>query len=132
MYFIDFRPYGYEMVFSGKLTPDELVHWLDEARRILPDTPEKFGLLVDFRLLAPLEPRAMQLLGKGLQLFQQKGLRRSAVVVATSRTKLEFTRQARESGIDYWERYLCPEDTPNWRWRGLAWIQDGVDPDSFG
>jgi hypothetical protein len=129
MYFIDFRPFGYEVMFSGKLTSNELVAWLDDARLVLPEEPKDFGLLVDLRLLAPLDPPAIRLLGQGLRLFQEKGLRRSAVIVGSPAIRREFTRQARMSGIAHWERYLCPEESPDWRGRCVAWIREGVDPD---
>jgi hypothetical protein len=129
MYAIGPLPCGYQIVFAGQVTALELLAWIDDVRRCLASPPKDFGLLLDLRGLAPLSPGATRILAKGLQLCQQKGLLRTAVVVCSRATRLEYTRMAQESGIYQWERYLSAEDTPDWHGRSIAWISQRIDPE---
>jgi len=128
MYAIGPLPCGFQIVFAGEVTTRELLAWLEDVRRHIVAPPKNFGLLLDLRSLAPLSPSATRVLAKGLRLCQERGLGRTAVVVLSRSTQLEFTRLAKESGIYQWERYLSVEDTPDWHGRGVAWISQGIDP----
>ncbi len=129
MYTIEKHHLGYKLVFEGAMPPREMQHWLDDSIVALRETPPCFGLLIDMRALQPLPPDSRRLMSLGHQLFQRRGLRRSAVVVQNPGTKLQFIRLAKESGAYQWERYFSAEDTPDWEARGWAWIQGGLDPD---
>jgi hypothetical protein len=106
-----------------------MLAWLYDARRKLTDAAAPFGLILDLRTLAPLAPAAQRVFNRGLQLFQEKGLRRSAVIVLDATIKADFTRLAKESGIYRWERYISAESTRDWQARALAWVSEGIDPD---
>ena len=61
------------------------------------------------------------------KLYRDAGMTRSAVVVDSLATVLQFRRIARESGIDAWERYFNAQD-PDHEERALAWLRDAADP----
>ena len=127
MYAIGFLYCGFQFILAGQVTAQEMQAWMNDVQRHLLSSPKDFGLLLDLRTLAPLSPAATTTLATGIQLCQQRGLRRTAVIVLKRATKLELARLAKESGIDQWERYLSADDTPDWRERGLAWIDQGID-----
>jgi hypothetical protein len=80
------------------------------------------------RTLAPLAPEAQTVMVKGQQLYKQRGMRRSAVVVNNALTAIQFKRLAQQSGIYEWERYF-DGSKPGFFEAAIAWGKDGVDPD---
>jgi len=66
---------------------------------------------------------------KGLQLYKGKGMQRSAVILNSTVTTMQFKRLAKESGIYQWERYIDASKTANWTDVAVAWVKDGIDPD---
>jgi hypothetical protein len=42
---------------------------------------------------------------------------------------MQFKRIAKQTGIYAFERYLDASKTPGYEKIGIAWIQNGVDPD---
>lgn len=81
------------------------------------------------RDLKPLPGDAQEIMEQGQAAYKEGGMERSVVIVDSATTKMQFKRIAKESGIYDWERYVNAAETPDWREVGLAWIQDGVDPD---
>jgi hypothetical protein len=106
-----------------------MLRWLDSTQQALVTAQRGFGLILDLRALEPLAPDAWRVLARGLKLCQRRGMHRSAVIVRGRSVKDEFTRQARESGIYQWERYLSSEEMPDWLHRAEEWVGRGVDPD---
>jgi hypothetical protein len=129
MHAIVCRPFGYQVLLAGHVDAVEMSRWLDSAHQALVTAQREFGLILDLRGLAPLAPDARRILARGLQLYQQRGMHRSAVIVLGNSVKNEFTRLARESGIYHWERYLSSEERPDWLALAEAWVRQGVDPD---
>jgi aryl carrier-like protein len=130
VYTIERQSLGFKLVFQGSMPAREMQEWLDDSIVVLREPPPSFGLLIDMRALLPLTLDSQRLMSLGHQLYQRRGLRRSAVVVQSSGTRLQFNRLAKESGAYQWERYISAEDTPDWETRGWAWIQGGFDPDA--
>jgi hypothetical protein len=129
MYAIALHPFGYQLVFAEPFGKSETVAWLNDVERRLALAPASFGMILDLRDLAPLPPEARSVLAKGMQLFQDRGLLRCAVIVLTRNLQRQFTWLARQSGVYRWERYLSAEGTPDWHERATSWIVDGADPD---
>ena len=63
-----------------------------------------------------------------LELFKEKGLVRSVVVLSSPTIAMQFKRIAQEEGIYAWERYIDSSQTTNWEEVGKKWIVDGIDP----
>lgn len=129
MYVIERQEVGYKLVFGGSIPPQEMQSWLDDSIMALREPPPLFGVLIDMRALQPLPLDSRRLMALGQQLYQRRGLRRSAVVVQDISTRQQFIRSAKESGAYQWERYISAEDTPDWEARGWAWVRGEQDPD---
>ena len=129
MYRIKREPWGYRLRFGGFISSDEMEAWRVESQKILEEAPARFGVLVDMHDLRPLPPQTQMVMVSGQQLYKQAGMERSAVIVDSALTALQFRRLARESGIDAWERYLSTKD-PDVDEKAIAWLEEGSDPDS--
>jgi hypothetical protein len=129
MYKIERKSSGYLLTFSGFITREEMQKWADESRQALQSEQGAFCVIVDMRNLAPLTPETQEVMVAGQQLYKQRGMKRSAVVVNNAVTAIQFKRLARESGIYQWERYL-DGTKPGCFEAAVAWGRDGVDPDA--
>lgn len=129
MYKVEKKTSGYLLTFGGFITLDEMQRWHGEAKRALEDAEPPFGVIVDMRTLAPLDPETQKVMVDGQQLFKEKGMTRSAVVLNNAVTTSQFKRLAKESGIYAWERYINAEEISDWTNVAVAWVKDGVDPD---
>jgi hypothetical protein len=129
MFDIERTDFGYRLTFSGKMDVSELEEWRAESERVLADSPDSFGVVIDMVDLKPLADEAQEVMIDGQHFFREQGMERSAVLVESAVTKMQFTRLAKESGIYDWERYV---DTSSWddpEAVALKWIQDEVEPD---
>jgi hypothetical protein len=129
MHDIEHHAFGYYVRLAGQLTVGELLEWLAVIERTLAEVRPGFGLILDLRALQPLSQNARRMLSRGMQIFQRRGLYRSAVIVHKASTRHEFTRLAKESGVYQWERYFSEEDDLSWISQAEAWITAGTDPD---
>lgn len=130
MYEIQETSFGYDLTFGGFMDAEEMTAWKAESARVLEDSPDTFGVFVDMRDLNPLPEDAQEIMEEGQAQYKQSGMERSVVILDSMTTTLQFKRIAKESGIYDWERYINASAEPNWREVGLAWIEDGVDPDA--
>lgn len=129
MHKIERKTSGYMLTFGGFITVEEMQQWVDESRQALETEQGGFCVIVDMRTLAPLTPEAQQVMVGGQQLYKQRGMTRSAVVVNNALTATQFRRLAQQSGIYQWERYLDGM-RPGCLESAIAWGKDGVDPDA--
>ena len=129
MYRIEKTAYGYRLTFSGFIQAAEMEQWVEDSRRALAAAPEKFGVLVDMRTLKPLTADAQAVMQEGQELYKQKGMVRSAVVVDSAVTRMQFQRIAKASGIYQWERYIDGSSVENWEQVATDWITKAIDPD---
>jgi hypothetical protein len=131
MYKIERKTSGYLLTFKGLIEKDEMQRWCSESRRALStESAPQFGVIVDMRDLKPLPEDAQHEMVVGQQLYKEKGMNRSAVVLNNTVTTLQFKRLAKESGIYQWERYIDASKSPNWVDTAVAWVRDGRDPDA--
>lgn len=129
MYKIEKKEFGYKLTFGGLIRGNEMKAWVADSKKELADAPESFGVFVDMRTLKPIPVDAQVQMQEGQQLYKQKGMIRSVVIVGNEVTKMQFKRIARRTGIDEWERYIDAETNPVWKKTGLEWIEQGIDPD---
>lgn len=129
MYQIQKKDYGYLLTFGGLIKAPEMQQWLDEAKQVITSAPKEFGVFVDMRTLVPLPAESQPLMQEGQKLFKKKGMVRSAVILNSQITKLQFVRIAKETGIYEWERYIDASSDPAWEASGMAWINQAKDPD---
>ncbi len=130
MYRIEHTEFGLELTFGGRIDGEEMNEWLDDSEDALADTPDEFGVFVDMRTLQPLGDDARATMQRGQERYRDAGMVRSAVILDSPTTTLQFRRIAQESGIDEWERYVDASSTDNWREVGLNWVRYGKDPNA--
>lgn len=128
MYKIEKASYGYRLTFSGTMTAVEMATWVQDSAQALAGHAGQFGVLVDMRELQPLAGDAQREMEKGQRLYKEKGMARSAVILASALLTLQFKQIAKETGIYQWERYLGA-DTPDWENKAVSWLVGAVDPD---
>lgn len=129
MYAIKKESWGYNLRFSGFISTGEMEAWKTESSQQLRGALQGFGVFVDMHDLKPLAPETQEVMVSGQELFKKAGMQRSAVLVDSATTAMQFKRLAKESGIDQWERYLSSQQSGAVD-AALAWIKDGVDPDA--
>lgn len=131
MYKIERKSSGYLLTFGGIVDNNEMARWVEDSKSALQkENSLQFGVIVDMRTLAPLPPEAQELMVKGQQLYKEKGMQRSAVVLNNSVTTMQFKRLAKESGIYAFERYIDASQKANWTDTAVAWVREGKDPDA--
>ena len=129
MFSIDPRPFGYHLTFSHLIHADEMQDWLEKSRATLASATPAFGVLVDMRALRPLPAGAQAALEAGQRLYRRSGMQRSALLVESPVTKMQFIRIARDTGIDALERYIDASAHDDPHAIALDWIENAVDPD---
>lgn len=129
MYSIEKKDYGFKLTFGGFIKAEEMEQWRQESKKALQTQRGSFGVMVDMRSLKPLPADAQAVMVEGQQSYKKKGMTRSAVILNSAMTTVQFRRLAKESGIYAWERYINAADSPNWEREGVNWIAKGVDPD---
>ena len=129
MYSIEKKPYGYKLTFGGAIPAEEMSVWVKESKSALLGSPKEFGVLVDMRTLKPIGDDSQKHMQEGQKLYKQSGMSRSAVILSSLVTKMQFQRLAKETGIYAWERYLDASSTPEWEKIGIDWLTKGTDPD---
>jgi len=129
MYQIEKKPWGLKLTFADFIQKNEMEKWVQEAEQTLKDQKGSFGVLVDMRTLKPLPKDAQEKMEEGQRMFKEKGMSRSAVVLSSALTTMQFKRIAHETGISQWERYIDASATSDWEGASVAWIQGGVDPE---
>ncbi|HEX2957077.1 MAG TPA: hypothetical protein VHO70_09590 [Chitinispirillaceae bacterium] len=129
MYKIEKTDYGAKLTFDGFIRQEEMAKWVTESIQFIHSMPSKFGVLVDMRGLKPLSHDAEMEMQKGQKLYKDKGMERSAVILANSVTTMQFKRIAQETGIYQWERYIDSSKVTSWEEVSKNWITKAVDPD---
>ncbi|MFC1474836.1 hypothetical protein ACFLQK_02215 [bacterium] len=132
MYKIELKQSGFLLTFGGFMDMDEMESWYKDSENVLESPPESFGLIVDMRDLRPLPVDAQSLMVKGQQMYKQKGMKRSAVILNSPITTMQFKRLAQESGIYDYERYIDASSTARFKEVATEWVRDGIDPDNNG
>jgi len=130
MYKIERRTSGYIITFSGSINSAEMQKWRNESQRILSlEKSPSFGVIIIMTDLVPLEYNAQSIMVSGQDLYKQKGMQRSAVILANPIISMQFKRLAKESGIYATERYLDIKTYPNPVDLAIKWVKEGIDPD---
>ena len=119
--------YGYKITLGDFIKADEMQAWVDEAKAALIGAPGEFSCVIDMRDLAALPAESRELMQTGQKLFLDKGMKRSAVIVDSAVTVLQFKKIAKQSGIDAGERYIAG-DSDDADSKAVAWAKDSVEP----
>lgn len=128
MYRILQTSWGYFLTFEGRVEADEIRRWIADSKAALGVVPRRFGVIVDLRNLELLGKKAREIMIAGQRLYRRMGMERSAVIVNSTLTEMQFARIASESEILNTERTIDEWREPNF-WR-LAedWVTKGIEP----
>jgi len=129
MYKIEKQTYGFKLTFGGFIKSDEMEKWVEESKGALATQSGSFGVFVDMRDLKPLPADSQAHMQTGQKLYKQKGMQRSVVILNSAVTTMQFKRIGKETGIYEWERYIDASTIANWEVKGIAWLENGTDPD---
>ncbi|MDW3192897.1 MAG: hypothetical protein R8G66_11050 [Cytophagales bacterium] len=127
MYEIELTDFGFKVIFSGHLAPEQAQGYKDELARILPSLPEKFGILVDMRELKPLGPESQAIITSSQGLVAER-LTRSATVVNSTILFMQFRRLSKASHVIDSKRFVDASKTSDWEWVARKWIVEEIDP----
>jgi hypothetical protein len=129
MYSIERTGYGFKLTFGGFIQAEEMQKWLDESKQQLQNVIGSFKILIDMRELKPLAEDAQKIMQEGQELYKEKGMERSCVILNNPITKMQFTRIAKETGIYDFERYIDSSASPDWMNKAMNWLTKEEDPD---
>ena len=129
MFNIEKQSYGFKLTFSGIVEIDEMKNWVSESKKVLAAQSSGFNVMIDMRNLKPVSQEVKDETEKGQQLYKQKGMSKSVVILASAILTLQFRRIAKDTGIYAWERYINASKTDNWEEVALNWLIKGIDPD---
>ena len=130
MYKIDKRPSGYILKFAGNIDQNEMQQWYDESQRVLStENRSTFGVIIDMKDLLPVSADARQTMVAGQQLYKDKGMNRSAVLLVNQEVCNQFKNLAMQSGIYATERYIDASQSSDAIDKAIKWVNDGIDPD---
>lgn len=130
MYKIENRPSGYILTFAGAINAEEMQKWANESEQILSsESRETFGVIVDMKDLLPLDNETKGIMIKGQQLYKEKGMLRSAVILNSPEITLQFKTIAFQSGIYSTERYIDASSNPKPIESAISWVKEAIDPD---
>ena len=130
MYTIERRPSGYILTFAGLIDNNEMLKWQNESKNVLEkEISSDFGVIVDMRNLMPLASDTQSIMISGQELYKQKGMKRSAVILASAIISMQFKQLAKQSGIYTTERYIDASKYSNAVEVAIKWVKDGIDPD---
>ena len=130
MYKIEKRPSGYILTFGGVINATEMQNWYNDSQNALStETTSSFGVIIDMRDLMPISQETQTIMVSGQGLYKQKGMKRSAVILASAAISMQFKKIAQESGIYATERYIDASYFANPIDVAIKWVKDAIDPD---
>jgi hypothetical protein len=121
--------YGYTSTFTGLLTVDEANSWYDDLK-VAIDGQTSFGQVIDLRGQTAQNPDTNQIVQDAMAYVIAQGMQRSAVVLSSVVMRMQIMRLAKEAGMYAYERYFAVDSGVEWPPEVLAWVVDGVDPDT--
>ena len=111
----------FNLTFSGFIKQDEMHRWVEDSKKELASVSGEFVVNVDMTEMKPLPADAQKEMQSGQKLYREKGLKRSAVLINSAVTKMQFERIAKETGLDEYERYFSSEE-PNYEISINDWL----------
>ena len=129
MYRILQTSWGFFLTFEGRLAAEEMRQWVSDSKAALGVVPHRFGVIADLRELELLDKTARQVMIAGQRLYRKMGMERSAVIVNSTLTGMQFARIATESDIIATERTIDEWREPNFWKLAEDWIIHGIEPE---
>ena len=128
MYKIDKRPYGYRLTMSGHVNEQQIQEYITELKELLPNLPQKFGIMVDMREMIPLTPDNQASLVASQKLVADRLTRSATIVNDNAIVKMQFRRLSKAGGVVESKRFIDASADPNWNKTAEDWIVMEKDP----
>ena len=130
MYKIEKRPSGFILTFGGNIDAVEMQNWKNDSEKaLLNESSSSFGVIINMTELLPLTDEAQGIMVSGQALYKQKGMLKSAVILADPLICAQFKKLALKSGIYATERYIDATKFSNPIEIAISWVKDSIDPD---
>ncbi|MDI6797432.1 MAG: hypothetical protein QMD09_10825 [Desulfatibacillaceae bacterium] len=128
MYKILQTSWGFLLTFGGRMDPNEMMRWFAASKTALEKAGKPFGVIVDMRTLELLGKQARQIMVNAQRYYREHGMNRSAVIVNSSLTNMQFQRIASHSSIRETERYFDEWEQSDWWQLAEDWVIRGIEP----
>jgi hypothetical protein len=128
MYQILQTSWGFLLTFGGRMNSNEMMQWFADSKMALGKTGKAFGVIVDMRTLEILGKQARQIMVDAQRYYREHGMNRSAVIVNSSLTNMQFQRIASHSSIRETERYFDEWEQSDWWQLAEDWVIRGIEP----
>lgn len=129
MYKIENNSYGIKVTLNGSVENAEAQKWFIEMKDALNKIKKDFKVFVDMRGFKPASQEIQKVFVDIQKEFKDHGMSKSVVILDNAIAVMQLKRTAKESGIYAHERYITPENNPNWEKQALDWIESSIDPD---
>lgn len=129
VYTIEKTRYGIRLSFDGMMTEEIAKNFAKEFMEVLNSTTGEIGILMELSKGKPMPPGAQAAVNECYQAVLQRGLTRSANIVASALMKAQMTRRAREFGTYSRTRYIDATAEADPEQVALDWLERGIDPD---
>ena len=96
---------------------------------VLSKFKDHFSVFADMRGFKPSGEDAQKILIDVQSTFKARGLKKSVVILDNIVGVMQMKRLGKESGVYEHERYISPENNPNWEQQALDWLTKDIDPD---
>lgn len=127
MYQLEKKNYGCKVTIAQQFKLKEARAYIEELKEIIPQLPEKFGIILDLRDLSPLEKESKKILKYSQKLIGKK-LQRSAVIIDSAIISIQLKRLARQSGIFRAMRFLDATKLSGYKEIARNWVINGIEP----
>jgi len=131
VYNIEKMDYGYRHTFGGELNKDEMAQWLEESAQILSDQDGDFAVFIDIREILPISQVIQKFFQRGQNLYSNKGMTQSVVIMNNPAVKMQFKRIAVQSGILASQRYIGAISNSLWEEAALGWVVENIEPSEY-
>ncbi len=130
MYIIEKESYGFHLKFWGQITSKEMDQWVSESKQMLEDSPGGFCVFMDLIECQSMPDNASDYIRQVHELFMEKGLKRSSVVVHAYEMDIQpkIKDSCIETGIYLTCRYIDVKTTPEWKKKAFDWILYNIEP----
>ncbi|MCB1144087.1 MAG: methyl-accepting chemotaxis protein [Leptospiraceae bacterium] len=129
MYTIELTNFGFRIILSGSLTPDELDRWIsDSEARVKENTLQNFHVFLDLKEISNLDESLIKHIERFQRVFRSKGMIRSAIIVNSFQNKKILQKIFKKSQFAKFNRIIDSNKNPYWEEGALNWLIREIDP----
>ena len=130
MYSIEKAPYGYRVTASGQMDIDEAEKLRIQLIGTLTELGAPFSLVIDLRKLIPISADVSQVMMDMQRACAQMSLQRVALIIESPVVKGQSRQITYDADTEKHDRVINALSVPDWEEVAVAWVADGVDPET--